>query len=32
VEMLVGIVLVVIAAIEIVGIVRLVSGNLNLGR
>jgi len=31
VEMLVGIVLVVIAAIEIVGIVRLVSGNLNLG-
>ena len=29
--MLVGIVLVVIAAIEIVGIVRLVSGNLNLG-
>ena len=30
-EMLVGIVLVVIAAIEIVGIVRLVSGNLNLG-
>ena len=31
-EMLVGIVLVVIAAIEIVGIVRLVSGNLNLGR
>jgi len=32
VEMLVGIVLVVIAAIEIVGIVRVVSGNLNLGR
>ena len=31
-EMLVGIVLVVIAAIEIVGIVRVVSGNLNLGR
>ena len=30
-EMLVGIVLVVIAAIEIVGIVRVVSGNLNLG-
>jgi hypothetical protein len=30
--MLVGIVLVVIAAIEIVGIVRVVSGNLNLGR
>jgi hypothetical protein len=30
--MLVGIVLVVIAAIEIVGIVRVVSGSLNLGR
>lgn len=30
-EMLVGIVLVAIAAIEIVGIVRVVSGNLKIG-
>jgi hypothetical protein len=32
VEMAIGIALVVIAAIEIVGIVRVVSSNLNIGR
>jgi hypothetical protein len=32
VEMAIGIALVVIAAIEIVGIVRVVSANLNIGR
>lgn len=32
VEMAIGIALVVIAAIEIIGIVRVVSSNLNIGR
>ena len=32
VEMAIGIALVVIAAVEIIGIVRVVSSNLNIGR
>ena len=31
-EQVIGIALVVVAAIEILGIVRVVSGNLNIGR
>lgn len=31
-EITIGILLVVISAIEIIGIVRVVSGNLNIGR